>query len=112
LAAGQARSIRDALQAVEGGAVASPEAALALGQDGRVIEALGVVAAHLEALQESNVALRSEVAELRSEVATLWALPASQRPGEATELREGAESEGIAVRAARWLERLMRGQEG
>jgi DNA-binding transcriptional MerR regulator len=65
LAAGQARSIKDALLAIEGGATASADAALSLGQEGRVVEALGVVAARLEALQESNRGLREEIKALR-----------------------------------------------
>jgi DNA-binding transcriptional MerR regulator len=79
MAAGQARSIRDALLAVESGVTPSADAALALGQEGRVVEALGVVAARLEALQESNARLEAEVAALRSELAEVRALPASER---------------------------------
>ncbi len=106
MAAGQARSIKDALLAVEGGATPSADAALALGQDGRVVEALGVVAARLEALQDSNRELRAEVEALRGEVATLKALPASERPGKAAE--QGGAAEGGLIRAARWLERRLR----
>ncbi len=109
LAAGQARSIKDALLAVEGGATASADAALALGQEGRVVEALGVVAARLEALQESNERLESEVKALRGEVANLRALPASERLGEAIE-QGGASSlgDGVLTRALRWVEKMVR----
>jgi DNA-binding transcriptional MerR regulator len=65
MAAGQARSIKDALIALERGAEPSPEAAVALAQDGRVVEALGVVAARLEAVLESNRRLEVEVETLR-----------------------------------------------
>ncbi len=100
MAAGQARSIKDALLAVEGGATPSADAALALGQDGRVVEALGVVATRLEALQDSNRELRAEVAALRSEVATSRALP---------ELDKAAlqDRPGVLTRVLRWLERRL-----
>jgi hypothetical protein len=103
MAAGQARSIRDALLAVESGAVPSADAALALGQDGRVVEALGVVAARLEALQDSNQELRAEVEALRGEVATGRALPEGEQ---GAEVATGAPS-GALVRVATWLERLL-----
>jgi AraC-like DNA-binding protein len=108
MAAGQARSIKDALLAVEKGATPSADAALALGQDGRVIEALGVVAARLEALQASNARLELEVEALRREVATSRALPEGEQ---GTETVTG-ESSGVLVRAARWLERKLRGGKG
>jgi DNA-binding transcriptional MerR regulator len=104
LAAGQARSIKDALLAIEGGATASADAALSLGQEGRVVEALGVVAARLEALQESNRGLREEIKALRGEVATLRALP---YPDKATRRSEGGDR--LLARALRWLERLLKG---
>jgi hypothetical protein len=106
LAAGQARSIKDALLAVEGGAVPSADAALALGQDGRVVEALGVVAVRLEALQASNERLEAEVAALRSEVAEARALPDAESPGDVPGAAVGS-ADGLMVRAARWLERLL-----
>jgi cell division septum initiation protein DivIVA len=90
-------------------------------QDARVGEALGRVATRLEAVLESNRRLEVEVAELRAEVAGLRALPASERPatvgagqrlgespGEALGEAQGS-SDGPMVRAARWLERRLRG---
>jgi hypothetical protein len=100
MAAGQARSIKDALLAVEKGATPSADAALALGQDGRVVEALGVVAARLEAVLESNRRLEAEVEALRREVATSRALP---------ELDKAAlqDRPGVLTRVLRWLERRL-----
>ncbi len=106
MAAGQARSIKDALLAVEGGATPSADAALALGQDGRVIEALGVVAARLEAVLESNRRLEAEVEALRREVATARALPEGEQGAETVT----GKSSGVLVRVATWLERRFRGQ--
>jgi hypothetical protein len=77
LSAGQARSIKDALRAVEGGAAPPVEV---MAHDGRVEAALGVVAARLEAVLDSNRRLEAEVAALRSEVAGLRALPADVNP--------------------------------
>jgi hypothetical protein len=107
MAAGQARSIRDALRAVEGGVAPVVEMAVS---DGRVEAALGVVATRLEALQDSNRRLEAEVAALRLEVERLRALPASER-SPAVEGR-GAGEDGLVVRAARWLERRLRGGRG
>ncbi len=104
MAAGQARSIKDALLAVESGATPSADAALALGQDGRVVEALGVVAARLEAILESNRRLEAEVEALRREVATARALPEGEQGAETVT----GESSGVLVRVATWLERLLR----
>ncbi len=104
MAAGQARSVRDALVAVEGG-TAPPVELTAAGGD--VVAALGVVATRLEALLESNQRLEAEVAALRSEVEGLRALPASER-SPAVEGR-GAGDDGLVVRAARWIERQVRG---
>jgi DNA-binding transcriptional MerR regulator len=101
MAAGQARSIRDALVAVESGAAPPVEVAV---QDARVAEALGVVAARLEALQASNERLEAEVEALRSEVATGRALPEGEQGAETVT----GESSGVLVRAARWLERFLR----
>lgn len=121
LAAGQARSIKDALLAVEAGAAPPVEAAVALGQEGRMIEALGVVAARLEALQASNQRLEVEVGELRAELAAARALPASERAATVAEGGDGAkmpddnggaapgEADGPVVRVARWLEQRLRG---
>lgn len=118
LAAGQARSIRDALVAVEGGAAPRVEVAV---QDGRVAEALGVVAARLEAVLGSNERLESEVQALRAEVEGLRSLPASERAaavegggGAADSTGEGggaaeSEADGPVVRLARWLESRLRG---
>jgi hypothetical protein len=118
LSAGQARSIRDALVAVEGGAAPRVEIAV---QDGRIAEALGVVAARLEALQVSNERLEAEVAALRSEVAEVRALPASERAAAVERGGGAADSTGAApgaaeraadgpvVRVARWLEQRLRG---
>jgi hypothetical protein len=105
MAAGQARSVRDALRAVEGGAAPPVEMAAA---GGDVVAALGVVATRLEALQDSNQRLEAEVAALRSEVEGLRALPASER-SPAVEGR-GAGEDGLVVRMARWLERRLKGQ--
>ncbi len=129
MAAGQARSIKDALLAVESGATPSADAALALGQDGRMIEALGVVAARLEALQDSNARLESEVAELRADLGRSGpaAIPSTLRP---VAFGAGAEAEttpeapevsradpgdadgGVLVRVARTLERILKGRAG
>lgn len=87
MAAGQARSIRDALVAVESGA--APPVGVAV-QDARVAEALGVVAARLEALQASNERLEAEVAALRAEVAASRALPEAASPGVAEVSLDGA----------------------
>jgi hypothetical protein len=106
MAAGQARSIRDALVAVEGGTAPVVEMAVS---DGRVEAALGVVATRLEALQDSNQRLEAEVRALRSEVEGLRALPASEL-SPAVEGR-GAGEDGLVVRAARWLERRLRGRK-
>jgi hypothetical protein len=104
MAAGQARSVRDALVAVEGGAAPPVEMAVS---DGRVEAALGVVATRLEALQDSNRRLEAEVAALRLEVEGLRALPASERSPAVG--GGGAGEGGLVVRAARWLERRLRG---
>ncbi len=107
MAAGRARSIKDALLAVEGGATPSADAALALGQDGRVVEALGVVAARLEAVLESNRRLEAEVEALRREVATSRALPEGEQGAETVT----GKSSGVLVRVATWLEqRLHKGR--
>jgi hypothetical protein len=102
MAAGQARSIRDALVAVEGGAATPVEMAAA---GGDVVAALGVVATRLEALQDSNQRLEAEVAALRSEVATLKALPPAERT---TEAATGS-SPGVFVKVATWLEGWLKG---
>ncbi len=138
LAAGQARSIKDALRAVEGGAAPPVEM---MAHDGRVEAALGVVAARLEALQASNERLEVEVGELRSELAAARALPPGVNPDRIdraleVEMRESrveterpaaveggggaadfpdegdgaaeGSSDGPMVRAARWLEQRLR----
>jgi len=92
MAAGQARSIKDALLAVESGA--SPAVGMVAAQDGDVLRALGVVAAQLEAVLDSNRKLEAEVAALRSEVAEARALPPSASPERIdraleVEMREG-----------------------
>lgn len=108
MAAGQARSVADGLRAVEGGAVASPEAALALGREGRTVEALGVVSAQLEAVLEGNRRLEAEVRALREEVeASKRLLPANASPA-GSELHE--RPPGLFVRAAQWLEQRLRGR--
>jgi DNA-binding transcriptional MerR regulator len=118
MAAGQARSIRDALVAVESGA--APPVGVAV-QDARVAEALGVVAARLEALQASNERLEAEVAALRLKVAEVRALPQpewaavvdmGQTGGESPNVGRGAaerQPDGAVVRLARWLEQRLRG---
>jgi hypothetical protein len=100
MAAGQARSIKDALRAVEGGAVPRAEV-IATGGD--VAATLRVVAARLEALQDSNRRLEAEVAALRAEVGNLRALPGAESP--TTGQPPG---DGLAVRTARRLEQLLR----
>ncbi len=125
LAAGQARSIADGLRAVEGGAQPSLEAALALSRDGRVVEALGVVSTQLEAVLNSNRRLESEVEALRQEVGELRQLPAAAVTKDSLPTPGGAGSRGAShapdepaavegpfVRAARWLERRLRGGRG
>jgi hypothetical protein len=125
MAAGQARSVRDALVAVEGGA--SPRVEVAV-SGGDVAAALGVVATQLEAVLESNRRLEGEVAALRSEVEGLRALPASERSSEGVRGGGAAESsatgqseaqgaaqaveDGPAVRVVRWLEQRLRGRGG
>jgi hypothetical protein len=106
MAAGQARSVRDALVAVEGGA-APPVEMTAAGGD--VVAALGVVATRLEALQDANTRLEAEVRALRSEVEGLRVLPASER---LPAVEVGAGEDGLVVRAARWLEQRLRGRGG
>ena len=109
MAAGQARSVADGLRAVEGGAVASQEAALALGRDGRVVEALGVVSAQLEAVLEGNRRLEAEVRALREEVEASRRLPPANSSPAVSELHE-TPPEGPFVRAAQWLEQRLRGR--
>ncbi len=110
MAAGQARSIRDALLAVEGGAVATADAALQLGEQGKVTQALGVVATQLEAVLLSNARLEREVEALRQEVGELRQLPAASSPPEVEAAAVEAEQDGLMVRAVRWLERRLRGR--
>jgi hypothetical protein len=119
MAAGQARSVKDALIAVEGGASPRVEMAAA---GGDVAAALGMVATQLEAVLESNRRLEGEVQALRSEVAELRELPAPESSPTAQEEHEGGESTGDAlveeeveadgpmVRVARWLEQRLRGR--
>lgn len=119
MAAGQARSIKDALLAVEGGAAPPVEAMVS---DGRIAEALGMVAARLEALQASNERLESEVAALRSEVVASRALPEPGQAGDVEGRSASVESpgdgpstvagvdDGPVVGVARWLERWLRGR--
>jgi hypothetical protein len=96
LAAGRARSARDALEAVEAGAEVSPAAALEVSRDARVLE---VIAARLEGVER----LEREVEALRREVSELRALP----PGE-VETKAGARvAGGPLVRLAHRLERLL-----
>ncbi len=107
MAAGQARSIRDGLLAVGRGAVATSEAALSLGRDGRTVEALGVVSAQMEAVLEGNRRLEAEVRALREEVEASRRLPGAVSP----ERREPVETPpGPFVRAAQWLEQRLRGR--
>jgi hypothetical protein len=118
MAAGQARSVRDALVAVEGGA--SPRVEVAV-SGGDVTAALEMVAARLEAVLESNRRLEAEVAALRAEVATGGALPGAERAGEGAGVGDAAQRsatgqgaaeaspDGPMVRAVRWLEQRLRG---
>jgi hypothetical protein len=101
MAAGQARSIKDALMAVEGGAAPPVEVAAA---GGEVVAALGVVATRLEAVLASNERLEAEVEALRREVATARALPEGEQGAETVT----GKSSGVLVRVATWLERLLR----
>lgn len=124
MAAGRARSIKDALQAVEAGVEPSIAEATALGQDGRIVEALGVLTARLEAVLDSNERLEGEVAQLRAELQEPRALPPKpwERPvafgaGDAPESDRETPSEaragsgdasgGVLVRLARRLERIL-----
>jgi hypothetical protein len=125
MAAGQARSVKDALMAVESGA--SPRVEVAV-SGGDVAAALGMVATRLEAVLESNRRLEGEVAALRSEVEGLRALPASERSSEGKRGSGAAErsatgqgaaqgssqavEDGPAVRVVRWLEQRLRGGRG
>jgi hypothetical protein len=117
MAAGRARSVRDALRAVEGGA--APPVEVVAGR-GDVVAALGVVAVRLEAVLASNERLEAEVAALRSEVAEVRALPEAERsaaveggqrvgesPGEGHGAAQG-QRDGPMVRVVRWLERRLR----
>jgi hypothetical protein len=138
MAAGQARSVKDALIAVEGGA--SPRVEVAV-SGGDVAAALGMVATQLEAVLESNRRLEAEVAALRLEVEAR-ALPpgasperidralevemASERPPAVEDGGGAAQSpatgqgaaqgaaqaveDGPAVRVVRWLEQRLRGR--
>lgn len=139
MAAGQARSIKDALLAVEGGAAPPVEV---MAHDGWVEAALGVVAARLEAVLASNERLEVEVAALRAEVEAARALPLSASPERIdraleVEMRQGyvdaeraaaveghsgsaespgdapgaevAAADGPVVRLVRWLEQRLRG---
>jgi len=134
MAAGQARSIPDALVAVESGAAPRVEMAI---QDGRVADALGVVAAQLEALRDDLreiPALRAEVKALRAELGSRDAQrPAAippvfpmyprafgagewvaaettpEAPGAARADRADADG-GVLVRLARRLERIVQGR--
>ncbi len=128
MAVGQARSIRDALLAAQSGAVLSAEAAVALGGDGRVVEALRVVAVQLRAVQNSSKELRLEVEALRRELRTRYqgeryTLPAPLAYGgvpaegeQAVTANDGtkdqesgrSEADGLVVRVARWPELLLR----
>lgn len=130
MAAGQARSIKDALLAVESGAVPSVEAAVTLGQDGRVVEALRVVAVQLEALHSSNRELRLEVEALRGDLRARnqsgrYALPSPRghngTQGSAEGERASAADDGIRgsnksategnrllVQVVQWFERLLK----
>lgn len=109
MAAGQARSIKDALLAADRGVQPRLEVAV---QDGRVAEALGVVAARLEAVQESNARLERKVDALTERNGQLEqklsALPAPNTA--ATEPGGGGSGggDGILVRLARRLERIWR----
>ena len=117
MAAGQARSIRDALLAVEGGAAPPVEV---MAHDGRVAAALGVVAARLEAVLASNERLEGEVAALRAEVAESRALPEAERAGDGEGRSGSAEmpddapgaavvaTDGPMVRVVRWVEQRLR----
>lgn len=58
----------------------------------------------LEALQASNKEMQAEVEALRSEVVTGRSLPEDEQ---VTETARG-ESSGVLVRAAMWLEQLLR----
>lgn len=119
LSAGQARSIKDALIAVETGA--APRVEMVAAQDRDVIKALGVVAAQLEAVLDSNRRLEAEVAALRSEVAAAKVLPEAEQAaavkgdGGAVEIPSNAPAaadvspDSPVVRAVRWLERRLRG---
>lgn len=99
LSGGQARSIRDALMAVEGGAAPRSEISV---NDSRVAEALGVVAAQLQAVLDSNERLEAEVRQLR-------AIVDDKDPAELpSDSSKPAERYGLLVQAALWIEQLLR----
>lgn len=99
LAAGQARSIRDALTAVESGA--APRGDISV-NDGRVAEALGVVATQLQAVLDSNERLEAEVRQLR----TIVDVP--NPAGLPSDSPTPAGKHGPLVRVALWLEAVLR----
>ncbi len=121
VAAGQYRSVRDALLAMERGSAPSADAVAALGSEGNVAEALGLVLAEMQESRALNSALRVELAELRGQLAELRtqrqpaALPSAE-PSVKVDV-DGTtvtpnRSPGPFVRAAEWLERLLRGGRG
>ncbi len=73
VAAGMARSVRDALLATDSSDAPSAETITALGSQGSVVEALGLVLTELRSVSEVNSALRVELQELRGQVAELRA---------------------------------------
>ncbi len=79
-------------------------------------EALGVLLGELRGLREENAEIRAELRALRSEVGELRRLPVASvtSPTDLLDPDEPAavEVEGPFVRAARWLERRLRGGRG
>lgn len=118
VAAGMHRSVRDALLALERGDAPPTDAELAH-HEGNVAEALGLVLAEVKEARSLNSALRVELQELRGQLAVLQSQkqPAELPSAEPTVAREpvttvttagDARGPGPLVRAATWLERLLR----
>ncbi len=116
VAAGSYRSVRDALLAMERGSAPSADAVAALGSEGNVAEALGLVLAEMQESRALNSALRVELADLRGRLAELQTqrLPDALPSAEATVKADVDDtvvtpnrSPGPFVRAAERLELLL-----
>ncbi len=106
------RSIGEALQALERGVpvdlTAEPLEVAPVRSQAVPNEALGVLLGELRGLREENAEIRAELRALRSEVGELRRLPPASMVSRDDEPAV-VEVEGPFVRAARWLERRLRG---